>query len=106
MLGEFFERLAADKRSRGNPLVVHLSLFAASLMESGYADATIRSKLWLLADFGSWVGRSGQAVADLDERLAERFLAARRRGGRIHRCSRETVTSFWTICANAMLSVA
>jgi hypothetical protein len=52
------------------------------------------------------VGRSGQAVADLDERLAERFLAARRRGGRIHRCSRETVTSFWTICANAMLSVA
>ena len=94
MLEESFERLAADKRSRGNPLVVHLSPFAASLMESGYADATIRSKLWLLTDFGSWVGRSGQAVRDLDERLGEKFFAARRRRGRIHRGNRETVTQF------------
>jgi hypothetical protein len=46
MLEDFFERLAADKRSRGNPLVVHLSPFATSLMEDGYADATMQSKLW------------------------------------------------------------
>ena len=52
MLEEFLERLATDKRSRGNPLVVHLSPFAASLKEDGYADATMQSKLWLLADFG------------------------------------------------------
>jgi hypothetical protein len=57
MLEEFFERLAADKRSRGNPLVVHLSPFAASLMESGYADTTIRLKLWLLADFWKLGGK-------------------------------------------------
>ena len=33
MLEEFLERLAADKRLRGNPLVPHLSPFAASLVE-------------------------------------------------------------------------
>lgn len=91
MLEEFFERLAADKRSRSNPLVVHLSPFAGSLMESGYADATIRSKLWLLADFGLWLVRSRVAVADLDEAHAERFIAAKGRQGRIHRGHQETV---------------
>ena len=63
-------------------------------MESGYAEATIRSKLWLLADFGSWVRRSGQAVTDLDERLAEKFLAVRQRQDRMDRGNRETVRQF------------
>jgi len=94
MLEEFFERLAADKRSRGNPLVVHLSPFAASLLEDGYTDATMRSKLWLLADFGQWLRRSGLAVTDLDERLVEDFIADRRRKGRVHRGNRETVKQF------------
>ncbi len=44
MLEEFLERLAADKRSQGNPLVPHLSPFAASLAEDGYADATTQAK--------------------------------------------------------------
>jgi hypothetical protein len=54
MLEEFLERLAADKRSRGNPLVPYLAPFAASLVEDGYADATTKLKLWLLCDFGQW----------------------------------------------------
>ena len=40
-----FERLAADKSLRGNPLVPHLSSFAASLQEDGYATFTMQSKL-------------------------------------------------------------
>jgi hypothetical protein len=40
------------------------------------------------------VGRSAQAVRDLDERLTEKFLAARQRQGRIHRGNRETVGQF------------
>jgi site-specific recombinase XerD len=94
MLEEFFERLAADKRSRGNPLVVHLSPFAASLKEDGYAAATMQSKLWLLADFGQWLGRSGLAVRDLDERLVEAFFADKQRRSRVHRGDRETVRQF------------
>jgi len=91
MLEEFFERLATDKRSRGNPLVVQLSPFAASLKEDGYADTTMRSKLSLLVDFGQWLGRSGLAVTDLGERVAETFFAEKRRKGRVHRGNRETV---------------
>jgi hypothetical protein len=94
MLEDFFERLAADKRSRGNPLVVHLSPFATSLLEDGYADATMQSKLWLLADFGQWLGRSGLAVTELDERLVETFIADKRRKGRVPRGNRETVRQF------------
>ena len=75
MLEEFFERLATDKRSRGNPLVVHLSPFAASLKEDGYTVATMQSKLSLLVDFGQWLGRSGLAVTELCERTAEKFFA-------------------------------
>jgi site-specific recombinase XerD len=94
MLEEFFERLAADNRSRGNALVVHLSPFAASLIEDGYADATVKSKLWLLADFGQWLERSGVAVTDLDERLVETFIADKCQKGRVHRGNRETVRQF------------
>jgi integrase/recombinase XerD len=94
MLEEFFERLAIDKRSRGNPLVVHLSPFATALMEDGYAEATMHSKLWLVADFGQWLGRSGLAVATLDERLAETFFADKRRKRRVHRGDRETIRQF------------
>lgn len=94
MLEEFFERLAIDKRSRGNPLVVHLAPFAASLKEDGYADATMQSKLWLLADFGQWLERSGLVVTDLDERLVETFFARKQRKGRVHRGNRETVRQF------------
>ena len=85
MLEGFLERLAADKRSRGNPLVVHLSPFAASLKEGGYADATMRSKLWLLADLGHWLGRRGLPVTQLDERVVEAFFVEKRRRGRVHR---------------------
>ena len=94
MLEDFFERLATNKRSRGNPLVVHLSPFAASLKEDGYAEATMQSKLSLLADFGQWLGRRRFAITDLGEQLAETFFAERRRKGRVHRGNRETVKQF------------
>jgi integrase/recombinase XerD len=94
MLEEFFEHLAADKRSRGNPLVGHLSPFAASLIEDSYAEATMRSKLWLLTDFGHWLGRRGLAVTQLDEQLVETFFVEKRRRGRVHRGNQETVRQF------------
>jgi integrase/recombinase XerD len=94
MLEDFLERLMTDKCSRGNPLVVHLSPFAASLKEDGYADATMQSKLCLLADFGQWLGRRGRAVAELEERLVETFFAEKRRKDRVHRGDRETVRQF------------
>jgi site-specific recombinase XerC len=94
MLEEFFESLARNKRSRGNPLVVHLSPFAASLKEDGYAEASMQSKLSLLADFGQWLGRRRFAITDLGEQFADTFFAEKQRKGRVHRGNRETVRQF------------
>ena len=94
MLEEFLERLAADKRSQGNPLVSHLSPFAASLAEDGYADATTQTKLWLLSDFGQWLARRALSVMVLDERLVERFINNRRQKGRLQRGDGETLRQF------------
>ena len=94
MLEEFLERLAADKRSQGNPLVSHLSPFAASLAEDGYADATMQAKLFLLRDFGQWLARRELSVMGLDERLVEKFINNRRQKGRLQRGDGETLRQF------------
>ena len=94
MLKEFLERLAADKRSRGNPLGPHLSPFAASLVEDGYAGATTQAKLWLLCDFGQWLARRELSVMVLDERLVEKFINNRRQKGRLQRGDGETLRQF------------
>ncbi len=91
---DFFERLAADKSLRGNPLVPHLSSFAASLQEDGYATFTMQSKLGLLADFAQWLGRRGIAATALDERQAAAFVNSRQRKHRIHRGDQETLRQF------------
>jgi hypothetical protein len=63
-----------DKHLQDNPLGLHLRTFAASLLEYGYADETIHSKLWLLGDLERWLRRTKLAVTNLDERLLEAFL--------------------------------
>jgi site-specific recombinase XerD len=89
-----FERLTADQRLRGNPLTPHLSVFAASLREDGYAIATMQSKVGVLADFAQWLERKGISLSDLDERRAEMFISGRQRKGRLRRGDRETLRQF------------
>jgi site-specific recombinase XerD len=84
MLANSFKNLAAPKHFQDNPLVLHLQTFATSLVEDGYADVTLRSKLWLLADFGQWLGRRELTVTDLDERFVEEFLNDEQRVHRGH----------------------
>jgi integrase/recombinase XerD len=74
--------LQADKRLQDNPLVFHLRAFATSLTEDGYAEGSVQSKLWLLADLGQWLGRSGLAVTHLEEQLVEAFVKHKQRVGR------------------------
>jgi len=93
MLKDFFKELG-DQRLRDNPLVLHLWPFATSLIEDGYADNTMHSKLWLLADFGEWLGRSGLAVTNLDEQLIKTFINDRQGEGRLHRGNLETLRQF------------
>jgi site-specific recombinase XerD len=69
----------ADKRLQHNPLGFHLGTFATSLLEYGYTDGTVDSKLWLLGDLERWLRRTKLAVTNLDEQLLEAFLKHKQR---------------------------
>jgi site-specific recombinase XerD len=89
-----FERIETDRRLQDNPLVSHLAPFATSLVESGYVKSSVQSKLSLLASFGQWLERRRLSITDFDEQIAERFIAYKRRKGRVHRGNRETLLQF------------
>ena len=90
--------LQPDDRLQGNPLGFHLQTLVASF-EDGYADATIRTKLGLLADFGRWFGRTGLAVTHLDERLVEVFVQHRERAHGVDLKTLEQFLSHLRKCA-------
>jgi integrase/recombinase XerD len=89
-----FERLETHRRPQDNPLASHVTPFATSLVENGYVKSTVQSKLNLLASFGQWLERRQLSITDFDEQLAERFIAYKRRNGRVHRGNRETLLQF------------
>lgn len=64
------------------PLVVQLRRFTTSLIEQGYVDQTVRSKLQLLTNLGLWLKRSRLAVTNLDEPLVKAFLKREHRARR------------------------
>jgi integrase/recombinase XerD len=94
MLENAFQDRVAVKGSPDNPLALHLGSFARSLRDDGYADSTMRSKLWLLAGFGQWLERSGLLVTDVDERLVNMFVSDRQQERRLHRGDLETLRHF------------
>jgi site-specific recombinase XerD len=94
MSKDSFERIETDPLLRDSPLVSHLAPFATSLLENGYVKSTVQSKLNLLLSFGQWLERRRLSITDFDERFAERFIAYKRRKGRVHRGNRETLLQF------------
>ncbi len=69
--------LRANEPLEDSPLGSHLQAYATWLVEDGYADETIRSKLKLLGDFGRWLGRTGLTVAHLEEGHVSAFVKQR-----------------------------
>jgi hypothetical protein len=57
--------LQAGQRLQGNSLESHLRTFVTSLLDDGYADATVHDKLSLLHRLGQWLRRTGRAVSGL-----------------------------------------
>jgi site-specific recombinase XerD len=60
-------------------LVVQIRKFTSSLVEQGYADQTLRSKLQLVTNFGQWLKRNRLAVTKLDGHMVEAFFKRKRR---------------------------
>ena len=70
--------LQPNERLHDIPLGLSLRALATSLVEDGYADQTVRSKLRLHDELGRWFGLTGLTVAHLDERHVEAFVKHRR----------------------------
>ncbi len=82
MRTDVFVVSAAAERLHGSVLGPYVDEFCVRLAELGYPPASIRSKLGVLSGLACWMEQEQVAVAGLDERRTDEFLAARRRRGR------------------------
>ncbi len=80
-----------EKQIQNNPLESHLRTFASWLLESGYRNNTVQGKLYLLADFGWWFGRSRRTASHIDELLVNAFVKHKRR---VHGGALKTLQQF------------
>jgi site-specific recombinase XerD len=83
--------LNTSKRIQDSTLMPHLRDFARPLLDDGYVDATVKSKLWLLADVGHWLRRCGSSLRDFDEKLIDAFC---KNNQRLRRGNPKTLQQF------------
>ncbi len=94
MLEKLFEHRDSIERLHGNPFAPHLDSFAALLAADAYAVATVREKLRWVGQLGWWLEEKKLTVAQLDERLVDRFLSELRGRGRLCRGQGPTTWRF------------
>jgi hypothetical protein len=92
--------LQADERFQDNPLECHCQTFAKSLKDDGYAERTVRDKLWLLDHLGQWLKRTRVVVTNLDEKLLKAFVKQKQR---VHEGDLKALQQFFN-CKRAFLA--
>lgn len=85
MTDRFFPNPAVLRRLHAGPLGSYIDTYAALLAERGYARATSREYLRLVARLSRWLCKQRLRVDDLDEQRVNEFLEYRRRRGFIAR---------------------
>lgn len=94
MLDLFVKGGPAQRLRASTPLGLHLDSFTALVSGLGYARATIRGQLGLLAELGRWLRRRSLGLAALRTRITDEFLDGRRRAGRVRRGDAATLRLF------------
>jgi site-specific recombinase XerD len=82
-MDHYFRYEAIRRRLRVGPLSGYLDAFARQLSEYGYAIDTGQRQLRAISHLSQWMGRRGLHAHDLSEPVLKRFLADRRRQGRL-----------------------
>jgi site-specific recombinase XerD len=82
-MDHYFRYEAIRRRLRVGPLSGYLDAFARQLSEYGYAIDTGQRQLRVISHLSQWMGRRGVHAHDLSEPVLKRFLADRRRQGRL-----------------------
>lgn len=90
MTETYFPDPRIRQRLYEGPLAIYIDVFADQLIRQGYACATAREKLRLVAHLSRWLDRSKLSVEDLNEACIERFRRYRRRQGRVDRHAAST----------------
>ena len=93
-MDHYFRSDATRQRLRVGPLSSYLDTFAQQLSAHGYAIDTGRRKLRTVSRLSQWMDRRGLQAHDLNEQVLKRFLADRRRQGRLRRTDPEAVGLF------------
>src|SRR4051794_15967046 len=82
-MDHYFRYEAIRRRLRVGPLSGYLDAFARQLSEYGYATDTGQQQLRMVSHLSQWMGRRDLQAHDLSEPVLKRFLADRRRQGRL-----------------------
>jgi site-specific recombinase XerD len=96
----FAEPLTVPPRPSG-PLQPQIEWFARRLAEQGYANATAREQLRLVAHLSQWLQDRQLGATALDEPCIGQFLQDRQQQGRAPRHNRVTLQTFLTELRNA-----
>lgn len=94
MLEFFFANPVVVERVRRSPLSPHLDTFAGVLAGLGYARCTARFQFDVLDRMGQWLKGNHLTVADVEERIVDRFLEEQRRQGKRGKGDRATLRRF------------
>jgi hypothetical protein len=82
MLEDFFRNPAVLRRLYAGPLGAHIDAIAQELSDHGFAVATTRYAMRLLAALSTWLQGRGLAVTQLNETIVDAFLQHRYRSHR------------------------
>ena len=80
----FYEDPCTPLRMREGPLGAYVDAFAQHLSDDGYAKASSRYALQLVADLGRWLHRRKITAQQITSEHLGRYLQYRRRCGRHH----------------------
>lgn len=75
MLDFYFDSAVRRRQLRRGPLAEHVNGLAAEFQQIAYGRHTARRQLSIIGQFSGYLGLLGLAADDVDELIAERFLA-------------------------------
>jgi site-specific recombinase XerD len=93
-MDHYFRSDVIRQRLRVGPLSNYLDTFAQKLSAHGYAINTGQRQLRTVSRLSQWMDRRDLQVHDLSEQVLKRFLADRRRQGRMPRSGPKTLCLF------------
>lgn len=101
MIAQFFSNPTALRHLHVGPLCSYIAGYAVRLSEEGYATATAREHIRLIAALSDWLDRRRLGADDVSEQTIARFLKYRRRRGQVRRGDAAALRAFLTMMREA-----